>query len=100
SGMGVGLNAIKMGAIIMVVTFVIVILYLSIFTGFMNAIKDFLVNVSFSQMGLYQAFFGIFVTATILLLSIQLTLFLIDIYPDMVLSLDESFTDQLNNDTK
>lgn len=97
TGLGVFLNALKMGAIILTVTAVIVMLYMAIFTGFANAIKDFAINVSFSQMGLYQAFFGVFITGAMLLLSIQLTLFLMQIFPDAVLAVDESFTDQLNN---
>lgn len=97
TGGGVFLNAVKMGAIILIITGVIVMLYLAIFMGFVNALKDFAVNVSFSQMGLYQAFFGVFITGAMLILSIQLTLFLIQIFPDAILAVDESFTEQLNN---
>lgn len=100
TGMGVLLSSIKMGAIILTVTAVIVMLYFAIAIGFINAIKDFFINVSFSQMGMYQAFFGIFVTATMFLLGIQLTLFLVQIFPDLVLSIDDWFTDQLNKDDK
>lgn len=100
TAIGVFLNALKMGAIILTVTAVIAMLYMAIFTGIANALKDFAINVSFSQMGLYQAFFGVFITGTILLVGIQLTLFLIQIFPDMILSIDQAFTKQLNSYTK
>ena len=96
SGFGVFLNALKMGAIILTITAVVVTLYLAIFTGVINALKDFFVNVSFSQMGAYQAFFGIIVTAVMLILGIGMTVFLIQLYPNIVLYLDEQFTNQLN----
>lgn len=96
SGAGVFLNALKMGAIILTITAVVVTLYLAIFTGVANAMKDFFVNVSFSQMGAYQAFFGIIITAIMLLLGIGMTVFLIQLFPNIVLYLDEEFTKELN----
>lgn len=97
TGFGVFLNAIKMGAIILTITAVVITLYLAIFTGVINAMKDFFVNVSFSQMGAYQAFFGIIITGVMLLLGIGLTVFLIQLFPNVVLYLDEEFTKELNN---
>lgn len=85
-----------MGAIILTITAVVVTLYLAIFTGVINAMKDFFVNVSFSQMGAYQAFFGIIITAIMLLLGIGMTVFLIQLFPNIVLYLDEEFTKELN----
>lgn len=97
TGLGVFLNGLKMGAIILTITGIILTLYFAIFVGFINAIKDFFINVSFSQMGMYQAFFGVFITGAMLILGIQLTLFLMQIVPDAILAVDESFTNQLNN---
>lgn len=97
TGFGVFLNAIKMGAIIITITVVVVTLYLAIFTGVVNAFKDFFVNVSFSQVGAYQAFFGVAITAIMLLLGIGVSIFLVQLFPNIVLYLDDAFTQELNN---
>lgn len=94
------LNAVKLGALIVGISFVVFTLYLAIFVGLISAVKDFFVNFSLSTIGVVQAFFGIIVTAAMTLLGIGLVFALISLYPDMVTSLDASFTDKLNEDSK
>lgn len=100
TGYGQFLNAVKLGALIIGISFVVFTLYLAIFSGLISALKDFFVNFSLSTVGVVQAFFGIIVTAAMTLLGIGLVFALINLYPDMVTSLDGSFTDKLNQDDK
>lgn len=92
------LNAVKLGVLVIGITFVVTSLYLAIFTGLINALKDFIVNFSLSTIGVYQAFFGIIMTAAMTMLGIGLVLGLVSLYPGMVTALDASFTDKLNED--
>lgn len=98
SAIGVALNGLKLGIMILSITWVIMILYWAVFMGIASAVKDFFVNVSFSQMGMYQAFFGVIITAIILPLGVGLTLILIDQFPTAVVNTDDWLTKTMNND--
>lgn len=98
TGFGQFLNAVKLGALVIGISFVVFTLYLAIFRGLISALKDFIVNFSLSTIGVVQAFFGVIATAAITLLGIGLVFALIRLYPEMVKALDFSFTEKLNQD--
>lgn len=100
TALGQCLNAVKMAAMIFVVTFVITSLFIAVVRGLISAYKDFIVNFSFSQLGFYQAFFGIFITTIMILMNIFLFFAIIGQFPDLVTATDAKFTESLNQDSK
>lgn len=100
TGFGVFLNGLKLGFLIIGISWVVIVLYLSVFTGLINALKDSITNFALSQVGFYRAFFGLFFTVAITMLSIGVVFALVSIFPNMVTDLDNEFINQLNKDDK
>lgn len=97
SGVGVFLNAIKLGVIVILITGISVTLFWSIVVGAAVAIKDFIKNVTLSSLLFLQCFFGVIITAALLPLGAYIAKILIQFFPQVVLALDKSSTAYINN---
>lgn len=97
SGVGVFLNAIKLGVLVMLITFISVTLFWSVVVGAAVAIKDFIKNVTLSPLLFIQCFFGVLITAALLPLGAYISKILIKFFPQVVLAIDKSSTQYINN---
>lgn len=97
SGVGVFLNAIKLGVIVVLITGISLTLFWSIVVGSAVAIKDFIKNVTLSTLLFIQCFFGVIITAALLPLGAYIAKILIKFFPQAVLALDKSSTAYINN---
>lgn len=97
TGIGVFLNAIKLAVIVTVLTFVSVALFWSVVVGAGVAIKDFIKNVTLSNLLFIQCFFGVIITAALLPLGALIAKVIIKYFPQVVLALDKYSTQYINN---
>ncbi|WP_394524324.1 hypothetical protein ACF0HT_14135 (plasmid) [Staphylococcus xylosus] len=97
SGVGVFLNAIKLGVLVVLITFISVTLFWSIVVGAAVAIKDFVKNVTLSPLLFVQCFFGVLITAALLPLGAYIAKVILKFFPDVVLAIDKSSTAYINN---
>lgn len=97
TAVGVFLNAIKLGVIVTLITFISVTLFWSVVVGAAVAIKDFIKNVVLSQLLFVQCFIGVLITAALLPLGAYISKVIIKYFPQVVLAIDKSTTAYINN---
>lgn len=97
TAIGVFLNAIKLGILVAVITFISVTLFWSVVVGSAVAIKDFIKNVTLSNLLFIQCFFGVIITAVLLPLGAYISKVIIVYFPSVVMALDKNSTTYINN---
>lgn len=97
TGIGVFLNAIKLGVIVVLLTVISVTLFWSMVVGAAVAIKDNIKNVALSSLLFVQCFFGVIITSALLPLGAYISKVILRYFPDVVMGLDKYSTQYINN---
>lgn len=95
--MGVVLNGIKMGTVVVGTTFVCVTLVLSIFAALIKSMGLIGSNLGLASLGSPQGFFGILATIIMLMVSWISALMILPLYSSITDQIDTLMTDGINN---